>query len=74
MAKAELISQSFGGKHFEDLDKTRARLLRGGSWKKQRIVVIIPASDLIPFKVALTMWNLIFPPNQMVFRMGALGM
>jgi hypothetical protein len=48
--------------------------MEGGTWKKQRIVVILPASNSISTKVALALWQLIFPPNQPAFRMVALGM
>lgn len=48
--------------------------MEGGSWKKQRVVVILPAGASIPTKVALSHWSLIFPPNQAVYRMAALGM
>jgi len=63
MNNPALIIQDFGGGHSADLGKTRARLIKGGSWKKQRIIVILPAADTIPAKVALTHWNLAFPPN-----------
>lgn len=72
--KPQLVTQDFGGAHNGDLGPTRARILRGGSWKKQRVVVILPAADLIPAKVALSHWGLIFPPNQGVARLLALGM
>lgn len=42
-------------------------------WKRQRVVVILPASNSISTKVALSHWNLIFPPNNGVHRMIALG-
>lgn len=74
MMKQELVIQDFGGVHNKDLAKTTARLLKGGSWKRQRIVVIIPSSDMIPAKVALSHWNLAFPPNNNVIRMLATGM
>jgi len=48
--------------------------MRGGSWKKQRIIVVIPAADTIPAKVALSHWNLAFPPNNGVVRILAQGM
>jgi hypothetical protein len=48
--------------------------MKGGSWKKQRIALILPAAATIPAKVALSHWNLIFPPNQGVVRILALGM
>ena len=69
-----LMTDHFGGAHNADLDGTRARLLKGASWKKQRIVVIIPSADLIPAKVALSHWNLAFPPNNGVVRILAQGL
>lgn len=72
--KPQLVIQDFGGVHNSNPHGTKARLLKGGSWKKQRIVVILPSSDLLPAKVALSHWNLAFPPNNGVMRMLALGM
>ena len=71
--KPQLISMDYIGEHNKDLPKTRARLTRGGSWKRQRIVVIIPSADLMPAKVALSHWSLSFPPNNGVVRLLALG-
>jgi hypothetical protein len=73
MNKPQLVMQDFGGEHGLDLKKTTARLIRGASWKPQRIVVVIPSADLIPAKVALSHWNLAFPPNNGVVRLLALG-
>lgn len=72
--KPQLIMQDFGGEHNKDVKKSSARLLKGGSWKKQRVIVILPAADLIPAKVALSHWNLCFPPNNGVVRILAQGM
>ena len=72
--KPQLIVQDFAGTHNADLQKTSARLLKGGSWKKQRVVVILPAADRIPAKVCLALWNLAFPPNNGVVRVLAQGM
>jgi hypothetical protein len=72
--KPQLIVQDFGGAHNANPDATRARLIKGASWKKQRIVVIIPAGESIPAKVALSHWNLAFPPNNGVVRILAQGM
>lgn len=69
----QLIVQDIAGHHNRDLSKTSARLIKGGSWKKQRIVVVIPSSAMIPAKVALSHWNLAFPPNNGVVRILALG-
>ena len=74
MAKPELVVQDLGGAHNADLEGTRARLIRGASWKRQRIVCIIPAGDMIPAKVCLALWNLAFPPNNGVVRILAQGM
>lgn len=74
MSKQGLIVQDFGGIHNSNLEETTARLIKGGSWKKQRIIVILPAGDHIPAKVALSHWNLVFPPNNGVFRILAQGL
>lgn len=71
--KPQLVVQDFGV-HNSDLKTTSARLLKGGSWKKQRVVVVIPAGDSIPAKVALSHWNLAFSPNNGVIRILAQGM
>ena len=57
-----------------DLGKTRQRLDKSKSWKRQRIVVLIPAGDSIPVKVYLSHLNLMFPPNNGVARIAAIGM
>lgn len=62
------------GRHNADLEQSASRIMQGGSWKKQRIVVIIPAASMIPTKAAMAIWGLAFPPNQQVFRIAALGM
>lgn len=71
--KAEIVAQDYG-RHNQDLELSRGRILEGGSWKKQRIIVLLPSAAMIPAKVALSHWNLIFPPNQGVYRMLCLGM
>ena len=48
--------------------------MEGGSWKKQRVVMLIPAGISIPTKVYLSHCGLIFPPNQGCYRMAAIGM
>lgn len=70
----QLIVQDFAGCNNTDLDKSAARIIKGGSWKRQRIVVILPAAAMIPSKVALSHWNLAFPPNNGVLRILAEGL
>lgn len=72
--KPQLVVTDFSGVHNSDPKKTTARLMKGGSWKKQRVVVVLPAADLIPAKVCLSLWNLAFPPNNGVVRVLAQGM
>lgn len=72
--KPQLVMQDLGGAHNQDPAGTSARLLSGGSWKHQRIIVVLPAADSIPAKVALSHWNLAFPPNNGVVRILAQGM
>lgn len=69
-----MVDNAFEGEHNKDLEQSRSRLMKGASWKRQRIIVILPAADLIPAKVALSHWNLAFPPNNGVIRILAQGM
>lgn len=69
-----LIGQPTVGHHVKDLASVAARITKSGMWKKQRVIVLIPAGGTIPTKVALAHWSLAFPPNQGVIRMAAVGM
>jgi len=69
-----IITDTEPGRHNADLGSSTQRILEGATWKKQRVIVILPSAPMIPAKVALSHWNLIFPPNQAVYRMLALGM
>jgi hypothetical protein len=74
--KPQLLIQDLAtaGLNNGDIGKTRTKLDKSKAWKRQRIIVILPAGDSIPAKVALTHWNLMFPPNNGVMRMLAVGM
>lgn len=61
------------GSHNENLDASSKRILEGGSWKRQRVVVILPAASTMSARVALSHWSMAFPPNQAVHRILALG-
>lgn len=71
--KPQLVVQDFGGSHNLDPAGTRMRLIKGGSWKRQRIVTILPAADSVPVKCALSWWNMAFPPNNGNCKILALG-
>lgn len=74
--KPQLLIQNLqtAGRHNGAPGTTRARLQKSAAWKRQRIVVILPAGASIPAKVALSHWNLAFPPNNSVVRVLAVGM
>jgi hypothetical protein len=61
------------GYHNQNLELSTARISRAGTWKKQRVVAIIPAGPMIPTKVALAMRTVVFPPNQAAHWIGAVG-
>jgi hypothetical protein len=69
----EIVAYDFG-RHNLDLQAASSRIIEGATWKKQRVIVLIPSAATIPAKVALSHWNLMFPPNQPVYRMLCLGM
>jgi hypothetical protein len=62
------------GRHNADLEKSTARILEGSTWKKTRVVSLIPAGASIPTPVYLSHMALIFPPNQPAHRMAAVGL
>lgn len=70
--KPQIITQDFG-RHNADLEGSTGRIQRGGTWKRQRIIMIIPAANSIPSRVYFSHVCLIFPPNQGAHRMLALG-
>ena len=57
------------GRHNDNIQQSTARIIQGGSWKRQRVVMLIPAGEMIPTKVYLNHCSLIFPPNQPAYRM-----
>ena len=69
-----IIVQDFAGWHNGEFEQGRSRVLESGSWKRQRIVMVIPAGNAIPSKVALALMNLSLPPNNPVMRVLAIGM
>ena len=74
--KPQIVIQEMqvGGIHNGDVGKTRARLAKQSAWKKQRVVVLIPAGATIPTKVYLSHRNIVFPPNNASAWIAALGL
>jgi hypothetical protein len=69
----QIVVMDSGGVHNTDT-QSMVRMQKSGNWKQQRIVCIIPSTEKIHTKVALSLWNLIFPPNNGVFKMAAIGL
>lgn len=63
----------WSGRHNADLTASTSRIIDGASWKKQRVIVLIPSAKTIPVRVALSHWSLMFPPNQPVYRIVCVG-
>lgn len=63
--KPEILSQPLptAGYHNQDPGRTRSRLEKAAAWKRQRVLVLVPAGKSIATKVYLTHRNLIMPPN-----------
>jgi len=55
-------------------EESRVRILKGGSWKNQSMVVMLPAGGTVPTKCALSWMNMGFPPNNPAHKVGAIGM
>jgi hypothetical protein len=72
-AKPQLVVTDMSGHHAANMPETISRLQRGGSWKKQRVCVVIPSADMISIQVMLALWNLAFPPNNGVVKIAAIG-
>jgi len=72
MGSVTLVTMD-AGRHNAALEESAQRIREGATWKKQRVVVVVPSAEMIPAKVALCHWSLMFPPNQPVFRYLALG-
>lgn len=69
----EIVVFDAPGRHNATLEASSARILEGGSWKKQRVVMLLPAAKMMSTKVAMAMRALIFPPNQAMLPMAAIG-
>lgn len=62
------------GAHNANLEASTLRIIEGATWKKQDMVVLLPAAKLVPMKCALSWMNLLYPPNQAAHKIALLGM
>lgn len=63
-----VVTQADPGKNNSELAASTARIIEGATWKKQRIVTLIPSGNNIPAKAVHSWMNLIWPPNQAAYR------
>lgn len=71
---AQIVTLETPGRHNSGFDAARVRVMEGATWKRQRIIKMMPAAKMISAKVALSHECLIFPPNNPAYRMLCLGM
>lgn len=62
------------GAHNAQMEKSIARIVRGGSWKNQSMVVIMPAAKRVDMKVVLSWLQLRYPPNNAAHKIVAMGL
>ena len=62
------------GFHNTNMEASTARIIQGGSWKKQDIVLLLPAAKTVPTRCVMSWMALMFPPNQAVHRVAMLGL
>lgn len=67
---AQIVSYDFGA---HNAALSRGEHVHGNTWKKARVIKIVPSAQMIAAKVALSHENLIFPPNQGVYKMLVTG-
>lgn len=67
---AQIVSYDFGS---HNAALAAGKLTHGNTYKKSRVVMIVPAIAPIPPKVYLSHRSLIFPPNQAMYPLLAMG-
>lgn len=56
-----------------NLAESTERVIRAGTWKRQRIVTICPVGETIPARVYINHRSIAYPPNQGVHHVLAIG-
>lgn len=57
------------GRHNANLEASRDRILRGNTYKNQRIIMVVPTRGVIPAKVVQNWMGLMTPMNQPFMRL-----
>jgi hypothetical protein len=78
MGHKQELDSIYQGIHNADLERSRARLVRGQTYQNLSTVWVTPIPEdppMIPAKVVFQSWmNLMTPMNQMVFKLPMVGM
>lgn len=67
-----ILTEGDYGRHNSDPAST-ARIIEGGTWKRQRCIQLLPAAKMVPMKCAHSWMSLITPPNQGFLRWTLMG-
>ena len=70
----QILSSYIPGRHLANIDATITRLEDALAYKDMSCIVVVPAFGTVPTKAVASWWNLIFPPNQKVVKIFAMGM
>lgn len=65
---------SIAGRHNDNLAASTLRIVQGGSWLNQSMVVLMPSAKMVSIKAAMSWMGLIYPPNQLAHRVAAVGL
>jgi hypothetical protein len=68
----DIVTEPDLGRHNAD-PAAASRIIEGGTWKKQRTVMLLPCAPTVPSKCALSWMNMITPPNQAFTRWLLMG-
>jgi hypothetical protein len=65
----EILNQSATpGQNNLNLPASTARIIEGATWKRQRVVTVIPTAKNIDYRAVHSWMNLMYPPNQASYR------
>lgn len=73
-AKPQIIIENYKGKHNDNIEAARDRLIRGNSYKDLSTICVIPTRGVIPARVVQNWMGLMSPMNQKFIRMFMIGM
>lgn len=72
--KPQIVMENWQGRHNEDPESSRDRLLDAKSYRNLSTVLVVPTRGTIPSRVVQCWMNLMMPMNQRVMRMFVIGL